>query len=194
MSMRTYDELLAAQTELAHFNKYHDPKTGQFTSGDAGSSIKITNKDRKRMVKNVRENFAKGSTSETRSAIDNDQPFQTKIQSDMEYQKVYKEAIESNKKIQKILKKLDNIPFDELGSDKYYKLTEQLNNEMDRDYELGKKWEKEGRRLVNDYLGKYADKTVATMKRDARKYLSSSFPRKITVGSELTEYLMRYPD
>ena len=194
MSMRTYKELLAAQTELVHFNKYHDPKTGQFTSDNSGSSIKVTNKDRKRMVKNVRKNFTKGSTSETRSVIDNDQLFQSKIQSDMAYQKVYKEAIESNKKIQKILKKLDDIPYDELGSDKYYELTEQLNNEMDRDYELGKKWEKEGRRFVNDYLGKYADKTVATMKRDTRKHLPSSFPRKITVGSELTEYLMSYPD
>ena len=39
--MRTYEELLAAQTELAHFNKYHDPKTGQFASGNGVSSKKI---------------------------------------------------------------------------------------------------------------------------------------------------------
>lgn len=36
--MRTYEELLAAQTELAHFNKYHDPKTGQFASKNGGST------------------------------------------------------------------------------------------------------------------------------------------------------------
>ena len=29
---RTYEELLAAQTELAHFNPNHDPNTGQFAS------------------------------------------------------------------------------------------------------------------------------------------------------------------
>lgn len=30
--VRTYEELLAAQTELIHFNPNHDPNTGQFTS------------------------------------------------------------------------------------------------------------------------------------------------------------------
>ena len=29
--MRTYEELLAAQTELAHFNPNHDPRNGQFS-------------------------------------------------------------------------------------------------------------------------------------------------------------------
>ena len=36
--MRTYEELLAAQTELAHFNDKHDPSTGQFAKKGAGSS------------------------------------------------------------------------------------------------------------------------------------------------------------
>lgn len=34
--MRTYEELLAAQTELAHFNPNHDPKNGQFTKSGSG--------------------------------------------------------------------------------------------------------------------------------------------------------------
>ena len=35
--MRTYEELLAAQTELAHFNPNHDPRNGQFTSDQKGT-------------------------------------------------------------------------------------------------------------------------------------------------------------
>ena len=35
---RTYEELLAAQTELAHFNQNHDPRNGQFAKGHSGSS------------------------------------------------------------------------------------------------------------------------------------------------------------
>jgi hypothetical protein len=34
--MRTYEELLAAQTELAHFNPNHDPRNGQFTKNGSG--------------------------------------------------------------------------------------------------------------------------------------------------------------
>lgn len=45
--MRTYEELLVAQTELAHFNKYHDPKTGQFASGNGVSSRKATKEEKK---------------------------------------------------------------------------------------------------------------------------------------------------
>ena len=45
--MRTYEELLAAQTELAHFNKYHDPKTGQFASGNGVSSRKAAKEEKK---------------------------------------------------------------------------------------------------------------------------------------------------
>lgn len=47
MSARTYEELLAAQTELAHFNKYHDPNTGQFTSGNGVSSRKAAKEEKK---------------------------------------------------------------------------------------------------------------------------------------------------
>lgn len=38
MAARTYEELLAAQTELAHFNSHHDPTNGQFTSGSGSGS------------------------------------------------------------------------------------------------------------------------------------------------------------
>lgn len=38
MALRTYEELLAAQTELAHFNANHDPKNGQFAKGHSVSS------------------------------------------------------------------------------------------------------------------------------------------------------------
>ena len=43
---RTYEELLAAQTELAHFNPNHDPMTGRFMEKRGGSftrdeSVKI---------------------------------------------------------------------------------------------------------------------------------------------------------
>lgn len=34
--MRTYEELLAAQTELAHFNPNHDPRNGQFAKSVGG--------------------------------------------------------------------------------------------------------------------------------------------------------------
>ena len=46
--MRTYEELLAAQTELAHFNPNHDPKTGQFAKKSGGlrfGAKKYTNHD-----------------------------------------------------------------------------------------------------------------------------------------------------
>ena len=36
---RTYEDLLAAQTELTHFNPNHDPKTGQFAKSRLGSAI-----------------------------------------------------------------------------------------------------------------------------------------------------------
>ena len=39
MSMRTYEELLAVQTELAHFNPNHDPSNGQFASSKLGRAI-----------------------------------------------------------------------------------------------------------------------------------------------------------
>ena len=45
--MRTYEELLAAQTSLAHFNKYHDPETGQFASGNGVSSRKAAKEEKK---------------------------------------------------------------------------------------------------------------------------------------------------
>lgn len=45
--MRTYEELLAAQTELVHFNKYHDPNTGQFASGNEVSSRKAAKEENK---------------------------------------------------------------------------------------------------------------------------------------------------
>ena len=35
---RTYEELLAAQTELAHFNPFHNPKNGQFAKKNGGVS------------------------------------------------------------------------------------------------------------------------------------------------------------
>lgn len=39
---RTYEELLASQTELAHFNPNHDPRNGQFAKGHSGSSTSST--------------------------------------------------------------------------------------------------------------------------------------------------------
>lgn len=39
MSMRTYEELLAAHTELAHFNPNHDPSNGRFASSKLGRAI-----------------------------------------------------------------------------------------------------------------------------------------------------------
>lgn len=53
MSMRTYEELLASQTELAHFNKNHDPNNGQFARSSAGSSI--TKKQKKQAIKKLRD-------------------------------------------------------------------------------------------------------------------------------------------
>lgn len=35
---RTYEDLLAAQTELAHFNPFHNPKNGQFAKKNGGVS------------------------------------------------------------------------------------------------------------------------------------------------------------
>ena len=37
--VKTYEELLAAQTELAHFNANHDPRNGQFAKKTGGSSL-----------------------------------------------------------------------------------------------------------------------------------------------------------
>lgn len=52
--MRTYEELLAAQTELAHFNKNHDPKTGQFASGN-GTNIRQPIKDKPGTIEDARK-------------------------------------------------------------------------------------------------------------------------------------------
>ena len=43
--VKTYEELLAAQTELAHFNPNHDPKTGKFAKTNNAPSVdyKTTN-------------------------------------------------------------------------------------------------------------------------------------------------------
>ena len=38
--MRTYEELLAAQTELIHFNPNHDPKTGRFAKNTTSMGLK----------------------------------------------------------------------------------------------------------------------------------------------------------
>ena len=46
--MRTYEELIAAQTELAHFNPNHDPKTGKFSKKGGGIRLgakRYTNPD-----------------------------------------------------------------------------------------------------------------------------------------------------
>lgn len=37
--VKTYEELLAVQTELAHFNENHDPRNGQFAKKTGGSSL-----------------------------------------------------------------------------------------------------------------------------------------------------------
>ena len=57
MSMRTYEELIAAQTELAHFNQNHDPRNGQFAKGHGGtnSSASFTKKEKKTVLKKMRE-------------------------------------------------------------------------------------------------------------------------------------------
>jgi len=38
--MRTYEELIAAQTELMHFNPNHDPKTGRFAKSTTSMGLK----------------------------------------------------------------------------------------------------------------------------------------------------------
>lgn len=46
--VKTYEELLAAQTELAHFNPNHDPKNGQFAKKSGGIRLgakRYTNPD-----------------------------------------------------------------------------------------------------------------------------------------------------
>lgn len=49
--MRTYEELLAAQTELAHFKPNHDPRNGQFASGNGVSSKKKAAKEENKLLK-----------------------------------------------------------------------------------------------------------------------------------------------
>lgn len=57
--MRTYEELLAAQTELAHFNPNHDPRNGQF-SKSSGSSAPLTKSEMKK-VKQFEKAMASGN-------------------------------------------------------------------------------------------------------------------------------------
>lgn len=56
MGARTYDELLSAQTELAHFNPNHDPRNGQFAkaigSGVAGAAA-VTASNQKAKIRNT---------------------------------------------------------------------------------------------------------------------------------------------
>ena len=58
--MRTYEELLAAQTTLAHFNKYHDPNTGQFTSKNGGGGTHHPIKDKPGSLEDARAKGAIG--------------------------------------------------------------------------------------------------------------------------------------
>lgn len=51
--MRTYEELLAAQTELAHFNPNHDPLTGRFSANSGASTNGATNKYEKKIAKRM---------------------------------------------------------------------------------------------------------------------------------------------
>ena len=52
MEMRTYEELLSAQTELAHFNPNHDPDTGRFIGNMSVAQI-LTPSSQKRMKKRL---------------------------------------------------------------------------------------------------------------------------------------------
>ena len=56
MSTRTYEELLAAQTELMHFNPNHDPKTGQFSKSKFGQAMS-KRKEHRAMKKDMDEHF-----------------------------------------------------------------------------------------------------------------------------------------
>lgn len=58
--MRTYEELLASQTELAHFNQNHDPSTGQFAKAGSGTSTKEkvqASRHRQNVIKEQKKTF-----------------------------------------------------------------------------------------------------------------------------------------
>lgn len=52
VGMRTYEELLAAQTELAHFNPNHDPDTGRFIGNMSVAQI-LTPSSKRQMKKRL---------------------------------------------------------------------------------------------------------------------------------------------
>lgn len=51
--VKTYEELLAAQTELAHFNPNHDPKTGKFAKTNNTSSVDDKTDRKKKIIKTL---------------------------------------------------------------------------------------------------------------------------------------------
>lgn len=57
---RTYEELLASQTELAHFNPFHNPKNGQFAKKRGGDP------SRKEAVKRYSKAYDRWSTEQDR--------------------------------------------------------------------------------------------------------------------------------
>ena len=70
---RTYEELLAAQTELAHFNPFHNPKNGQFAKGHGGTTnssnppIKVKDKTDGNKRKSFMEDIAAVSTDRSKT-------------------------------------------------------------------------------------------------------------------------------
>lgn len=66
--MRTYEELLAAQTELAHFNPNHDPNIGRFSANSGTSSNGDTAKYEKKIAKRMTK--AADFASSTSAVVD----------------------------------------------------------------------------------------------------------------------------
>ena len=52
----TYEEMLAAQTELAHFNPNHDPSNGRFAKSKFGRAA-ATRKEHRAMKRDMKEHF-----------------------------------------------------------------------------------------------------------------------------------------
>lgn len=52
----TYEEMLASQTELAHFNQNHDPSTGRFSKSKFGKAM-AKRKEHSEMKKDMDEHF-----------------------------------------------------------------------------------------------------------------------------------------
>ena len=66
---RTYEEMLASQAELMHFNPNHDPSTGRFSKSKFGKAI-ATRKEHREMKKDMDDHF-RSQISEEASKVTN---------------------------------------------------------------------------------------------------------------------------